>query len=98
MTATLTRDQGVQHLLGNLLADQPAQSDSMHYNVAFHRPQAEALYDIFTSTTPQQRFPQHGANLIRINAQHNQVTMAFLNRQYKLWTSRQWAAGLTNVL
>lgn len=92
----LTRGEGIQHLLGILLVEDP--NMTIRYGRAFHKPHAEALYDIFTNTTPQQRFPQHGANLIRINANHNQVTEAFLNRQYKLWTSRQWAAGLANVL
>lgn len=94
---TLTRDQGIQHLLNILTKEKPAVLDG-HGNVAFYKPQAEALYDIFTSTTPQQRFPQHHANLIRINAHHNQPTEAFLDRQYKLWSTRQWLAGLTNIL
>lgn len=92
----LTRDQGIQHLLGILHAEDP--NMTTQHSLAFHKPQAETLYDIFTNTTPQQRFPQHGANLLRINANHNPVTRAFLHRQYKRWAAGQWVAGLTNVI
>lgn len=93
----LTREQGINHITYEMVADhqhvEHLAGMAEHQIWDFYQPQAEALYDILTSTTPQQRFPQHGANLIRINANHNQVTKTFLDRQYKLWAARQWIAG-----
>lgn len=99
----LTREQGINHITYEMVSDQqhvePLAGMTEHQFWDFYHPQAEALYDIFTSTTPQKRFPQHGVNMIRLNAKFNpHVSIAFLDRQLKLWASGQWVTGLANTL
>jgi hypothetical protein len=97
--ATLTREQSTEYIFDRLIADNRNVLFTPEQVHEFYKPQAEALYQIFTSTTPQARFPQHEVNMIRLNARFNPtVTRAFLARQYELWISGQWVLGLSRAI